>query len=469
MNFANAISSQPTRTTNGMLAHAGTGNDVLDLFYQIGASRGKDISNQFKLAFKENKELALRVAQWARDVRGGSGERDLFRAILRQLETLDPESAVKLMTKIPEVGRFDDLFIDHATPAMQTAAFEIVGAALAAKNGLAAKWTPRKGKTAERFRAFLGLTPKQYRRLIVDLSTTVEQKMCAQDWTDINYSHVPSRAANIYKKAFARHDEHGYTVYTSKLASGDKSVKVNASAIFPHDVIKDIYRGQHASATALNLITAQWEALPNYVGDKSVLAMVDVSGSMETPAGGSGAVTCKQVAMSLGLYTADKNSGAFKDCFLNFSTKPKIHRLTGNIVDKLNNMDRSQWDMSTNIEGAFTEILRVAIAGKVAQEDMPETLLILSDMQFNSSWGADKRALDLVRSKFAAAGYKTPQVVFWNLNHKGNAPATVNDAGVALVSGFSPAILASILGANPDEFSPLGMMLKAIMSPRYDI
>ena len=467
--FVNAIATQEARTTNGMKAQTGTGKATVDLFYKIGASRGKNIVGDFTAAYVENQDVALRIAQWARDVRGGAGERQLFRDILVHLEKTDPDMALALLKKVPEVGRWDDIFV-FSHPAMKTAAYNMLGDALRASNGLAAKWTPRKGKIAAEVRAHFGMTPKQYRKSLVALTKVVETQMCSGDWDNINFSHVPSVAARNYKKAFGRHTPK-FAEYVAALVKGTPGVKVNANAIFPHDVLKGVIGSYRTSLskTELDHVTAQWDALPNYVGDASILPIVDVSGSMSCPAGKAGTVTCMDVSISLGLYLADKNKGVFKDTFLTFSTKSELVTLKGNIIDKVTQMKGSNWDMSTNLHSAFEKILSVAVKAKAPQEDMPAMVLILSDMQFNACVRNDDSAMQMIERKYAEAGYAVPKVVFWNLNSSDNTPVSSDKSGAALVSGFSPAIMASLLGADVEQFSPEGIMMKTIMSPRYDL
>jgi len=468
--FVNAIATQEARTTNGMKAHKGTGKATVDLFYKIGASRGKNIVGDFTAAYVENADVALRIAQWARDVRGGAGERQLFRDILVHLEKRDPDAALALLKKIPEVGRWDDIFV-FSTPALKSAAYTMLGDALRAGNGLAAKWTPRKGTVANEIRSFFGMTPKQYRKSLVALTKVVETQMCANDWDNINFSHVPSVAARNYKKAFNRHTP-AFAEYVAQLVKGDKTVKVNANAIFPHDVLKGVinaYGNASLGKTELDHVTAQWDALPNYVGDASILPVVDVSGSMSCPAGKTGNVTCLDVSVSLGLYLADKNKGVFKDTFLTFSTKSELVTLKGNIIDKVNQMSRSNWDMSTNLHSAFEKILSVAVKANAPQSDMPAMVLILSDMQFNQCVQHDNTAMQMIERKYAEAGYTVPKVVFWNLNAGDNVPVKSDKSGAALVSGFSPAIMASLLGADVEQFTPEGIMLKTVMVDRYKL
>ena len=470
MQFATAIGNQEARTTNGMKARQSTANACVDLFYTIGASRGKNIIPQFTAAYVENADLALRIVQWARDVRGGAGEREIFRQVLTHLEKTNPADAARLITKVPELGRFDDLLVFESKE-MKATAYALLGDYLRQRNGLAAKWTPRKGKIAAEIREFFGMSPKQYRKTLVGMTTVVESQMCANEWDNINYSHVPSVAHSRYKKAFGRHGT-TYAEYITKLVKGEAGVKINANAIFPHDVLKgriSVYGSTKWSATELGAIEAQWAALPNYVGDASVLPLVDVSGSMTSKAGKKGDTTCLEIAVSLGLYFADKNKGKFKDCFLTFSDNTKLVNLKGSINQKIDQMISSDWDMSTNLHGAFNQILSTAVKNKVSQAEMPETLLILSDMAFDQCLKFDDNAIEMIRRKYTDAGYTLPTVVFWNLNAQGNVPVKFDERGTVLVSGFSPAIAKSLLSGNADELTPESVMLRAVMLKRYEL
>ena len=467
--FVKAVANQEARTANNMKARKSSANALVDLFYAIGASRGKNIIPAFTAAMSENKDLALRIALWARDVRGGAGERQLFRDILAHLDTRDPFSAGRLLVKVPEIGRFDDLF-SFTNPELKKRAYTLLGDALRAQNGLAAKWTPRKGPVAAEIRKFFGMTPKQYRKSLVAMTKVVETQMCAQDWDNINFSHVPSQAARLYKKAFGRHTPK-FAEYVAKLVAGDKSVKVNAGATFPHEVLKGLvsqYGSQELTKVELDHITAQWNALPNYVGDANILPIVDVSGSMGTAAGKNTTVSCLDISVSLGLYLADKNKGAFKDTFLTFSAQPQLLTLKGDIVQKVDQMMKSKWDMNTNLHAAFEKILSTAVQHNVPQSDMPAMVLILSDLQFDQCVQHDDSAMEMIERKYEAAGYTAPQVVFWNLSSSDNVPVASDKSGAALVSGFSPSIMTSLLAADLSEFTPEGIMKKTIMNPRYD-
>ena len=463
--FVEAVANQEARTANGMKARKSSANAVVDLFYNIGASRGKDIVPAFTAAYVADRELALRIALWARDARSGAGERELFRSILKHLEKTDKDAALALLKRVPELGRWDDIFV-FTDKDLKSAAYTMLGDALREKNGLAAKWTPRKGEVAREVREFFGMSPKFYRKSLVALTKVVETQMCAKDWDNINFSHVPSVAASRYKKAFNRNTTK-FAEYVASLVKGDDAtVKVNAGAIFPYDVLKNVAYGSF-DKTETDLIVKQWEALPNYVGDANILPLVDVSGSMSCSAGKNTKVSCMDVAVSLGLYLAEKNTGKFKDTFLTFSDKPELMTLKGNVVQKMAQMVKSDWGMSTNLHAAFSKILDVAVKNEVPQSEMPEMVLILSDMQFNACVKHDSSAMEMIERKFKAAGYSVPQVVFWNLNSSDNVPVKADKTGAALVSGFSPAITKALLAADMNEFTPEGIMLKTVMSDRY--
>lgn len=470
--FVSAINNNDALTANGMKALKSSKSSTVDLFYNIGASRGKDIIPAFTSAYIQDKDLATRIALWARDVRGGAGERQLFRNILLNLDKAgDFDRVTRMLNRVPELGRWDDLLLDFS-PEVKAYAYGLIRNAIENGDGLCAKWMPRKGKTAVELRNFLGMTPKQYRKTLVNLTSVVESQMCANDWDDINFSHVPSLASSRYRNAFNRHTDK-YREYVEALVSDDpevrKTVKANAGAVYPYDVIKQIginAWGPTPSGNVLNHIIGQWDALPNYMNDELVLPLVDVSGSMTSGVRNTN-LTAMEIAVSLGLYCADKNTGPFKDTFLTFSGNPNLVTLKGNIVQKVNQMVKSSWGYNTDLKAAFKEILSVAVKNDVPQEDMPTVLLILSDMQFDAVDNG-KSANQMIKKEYKKAGYELPKVVYWNIQSYDNTPVKFDKNGTALVSGFSPAIMKSVLANDLEQFTPENVMLKTIMSERYN-
>lgn len=451
-----------TRTTNGMPAFKSTGDAHLDLFSKIGDARGVDISGIFQKAFKQNQEIALRTLLWARDVRGGAGERKTFRDLAGSLARSNVEGFEGFMRLIPEIGRWDDLFIFFGTPYEKDALF-IIEAGLAAQDGLCAKWMPRQGPLAAKIRAHLDLTPKQYRKMLVGMTNVVETKMCEKRWDEIEYPKVPSKAIGQYSKAFGRHDPIGFTAFKQRANAGE--VKVNAGAVFPCDVVSLLNRDPQ-------LAEAQWKNLPDYTegSDERLMCVVDVSGSMSSPAGGYGSkssVTCMDVAISLGIYTSQRMNGIFKDSFITFTDRPTVVKATGSLRERVRAAQKHV-GYSTNLEGVFDAVLKTAVQYNLPEEQMPTKIVILSDMQFNAQiHDFNNSVMQMIRQKYAKAGYQTPALVYWNIGAAkyGNSPFTVNDMGACIVSGFSPAILTAILGGEVDSKS---VMLKAIGKERYN-
>ena len=462
-----------TQTTNGMVALKSSFNHNVDLFAKIGSARGVDLSSMFRKAYSEDSNLAVRNLLWVRDIRGGAGERQTFRSLMNQLaRECHITYVARVVSKIPEVGRWDDLWeLIGLNQQLDFLITEMVAQALLDKNGLCAKWLPREGKKHSRF--FMNqfeMTPRTYRKLIVSQSKTVEQQMCAKQWDDIEFGKIPSVAAKNYQRAFKRNCPELYQEYVDGLASG--ATKINAAAIFPYDVIRGLNGVQ-------GVADAQWKALPDYLAGstENLLGVVDTSSSMTCQA--SKGLTCLEVAVSLGMYVAERSQGIFKDQFITFHSKPSFVDLSGcnSLRERHAKTLNAEWGGSTNLQATFELILKAAVTHRVPADEMPTKLIIWSDMQFNEAVrggynqsGWKSTAFEMIDSMYAAAGYKRPQIIFWNLNgsHSGN-PVSFGEGGTAMVSGFSPAIMKSILGnAKVEEMTPLSMMLDTLMVPRYD-
>jgi len=471
MKLVDALQTKNTVTENGMVTNSSSLNDCVNLFFQIGAMRGQDktrLINMFVKAYEENSLTAMKILFWVRDVRGGAGERQIFKDIVKYLATSRTETMRKNLSLISEFGRWDDLLTFVGTP-LETDALALIGHALKNGNGLAAKWMPRpnvndreKKRQASALRKFLKLTPGAYRKMLAELSTTVEQLMCANEFGKINYSHVPSRAMSDYMRAFGKRDGERFTTFIESVKKGD--VKINAGAVYPYDIVKNLKYGNSNGADA------QWNSLPNFLenNNEQFLPVVDVSGSMECAAGNNPNVTCMDVAISLGLYISERNEGAFKDSFITFSDRPQLQVLKGSLSERYKQLARADWDMSTNVERVFTTILDSAVKNNVPESEMPTMILILSDMEFNQgtrgNW--NKSAQEIFESKYAEAGYKMPKIVYWNIQARNNNfPVQFNKEGVGLVSGFSPSLLTSVLSGK--DLTPYSMMMEVISSERY--
>lgn len=460
-----AFNSETGLTANGAVTNKTSFNACLDLFNVIGSSRGKDLTKQFDKALKENPELALRMLQWVRDCRGGAGEREMFRSLLRHLVNKEKytDLAIAILRKTPALGYWKDVVKLYNVEKFRPVIHEMIAVSLAAEDGLCAKYMPRKGPEAAQMRRALGLTAKEWRVLLVSMSNTVEQKMCAKKWNEIDFSKIPSLASARYQKAFMRNAKTNYEAYIAALEKGETTI--NASTVYPYDLVKSMRSGVSAVADQ------QWKALPDYMEgtDETILPLIDVSGSMLCNTQING-INCMDVAISLGMYLSERAPGKFKHHYMTFSDYPTMEKSTGTLTERFNEIKRADWGGSTDIQKVFRTLLNSAKKYNVSQSEMPTMIVILSDMEFNCSYVQNKSAsaFRMIEQGYADAGYTRPKLVFWNLHgREGNNPVTVGEGGTCMVSGFNPSIMTSVLAAK--DFNPYGIMLETLMKDKYSL
>lgn len=447
-------------TENGAVTFKYSGSALLDFYAQAGSMRKNPASalELFQKAFAEDRQSAVRILFYLRDVRGGQGERDLFVNCLEWLGTAHADVFESIIKFVSEYGRWDDLFFDNAK------CFEVIDEQLAKDNtsdkpSLLAKWLPTinasspKTKAKARFMASkLNLSEIEYRKHIVSLRKkikTVEAQMSANKWEDINYSGVPSQASRIYKNAFLKHDPARYGKFIEKAEKGE--VKINAGTLYPYQIYKDVRNNYSATLEAL------WNQLPDYTGGKNALVLADVSGSMEGDP--------MSVSVSLALYFAERNTGTFKDYFMTFSSDCNLQKVRGkNLQDKISLIEKDGYCGNTNLQATFNAILKVAVENNTPESEMPSTLYIISDMEFDSACQRHTN-FEEAQLKYEQAGYKMPSIVFWNVDARSgrNLPVQKDENGVAMVSGFSPVIFKMVT----ENKSPEEVMFDTINAERY--
>jgi hypothetical protein len=471
--FINALTTSDTKTENGMSTHSTSGSFLVDMFFTMGAARdlGDDaLRSLFVKAFGENDLMALKAVFFNRSVLHGQGERRSFRVFFRYLCDNYPQIAEKNLRNIPKHGRWDDIFAAFDTK-VESAAIRVIKEALESGDRLCAKWMPRPNKRNKRFAyklaAGLGLSIGEYRRMIAKLTNVVETQMCSNAWGDINYNHVPSIAAKNYRTAFHKHDSERFLQWIEDLKNPNKSkeVKVNAKAIFPHDIVGPLLNGMYvADKSDKDFLDAQWKALPNFMpAGRGILPVCDVSGSM-----GMGDGLPMRVCLALGMYCSERNYGPFKDCFMTFSASPKLQQLKGKtLYDRVVELHRAEWEMNTDLEKMFKVLLNQAVKHQVPSAEMPKVLLIMSDMQFDQcTRNPSNTAMQMIQSMYAQAGYECPQVIFWNLRTSSGVPVKFDERGTALLSGFSPVILTSVF--KGENLTPMAVVQSALNSKEFD-
>jgi len=472
--FFNAITTADILTENGMATHSTSGSFVVDFFYRMAASRNGmglsrsahqmnvEIVKLFNSAWAEDPLTTLRSLFYLRDVRGGQGERQIFRALFRRLCFCLPEIAIKNIPNIPYFGRWDDLFAGLETP-IEKEVMDFLLFSLKSGDKLCAKWMPRENKSlsiiAKMLMKYWGLTPREYRKLLAGNTEVVETLMCNREWEKINYEHVPSRAMYKYRKAFPKRDPERFAAYIEALQKGEK--KVNASVLYPHEIVRKFLSGDLEDIEE-KLLEEMWKALPDFVGEGSFITVNDVSGSMNGEP--------MEVSIALGIYLSQKNKSVFKDGFITFSGQPKLQYLKGSLRNKINSLGRAEWGYNTNLAAVFDLILNQAVRAGLVPEDLPSTILIISDMQFDQATGRNfnPTAYEMIEEKYKYLGYKIPRIVFWNVRNSSGIPGKADQKGVALVSGYSPSIMKYLLKGELDKFTPIQIVKDIVESPRYE-
>ena len=481
-----------TYTENGAITHKSTRSMLLDMFALGGAYRNRsdaDVILLFKNAYEENPVYALKCLFYLRDVRGGQGERRFFRVAMKWLATHDTDAAHRNIKNVAEYGRWDDLYIFVDTP-LEADAFDFMKHQLALDvqcktPSLLAKWLKSENtssaesrRLANKTREYLGWSHKQYRKTLSVLRERInvlERLMSAGKWDEIEFDKIPSRAGFIYKNAFARRD-----IIKAKYEAFAKNTetKVNAEVLNPVDIAEKIFSGWKApSATDRLMYDKYWANLKDYYNgrEENGIAIVDVSGSMSGQP--------MNAAVSMGAYIAERGKGPFKDHFITFSNNPALVKFEGvDIYDKFRRARNADWGGSTNIEATFDMLLDVAVKNKVPASDMPKTLYIFSDMEFNGAmsygprntnrWGTSTTIrggaqgvttlLEDIALKWKNYGYELPRVIFWNLDaRQDNIPALNGRFGY--VSGFSMSMVETILSGK-DGYS---LMMDKLNTERY--
>ena len=488
-----------TYTENGAITHKTTESALLDMFAMGGAMRERsasDVTLMFKKAYQENPKYALKCLFYLRDVRGGQGERRFFRECMKWLAKNDVAAARRNLQYVAEFGRWDDLYCFVGT-SLEKDAFKIL------KNqfvldlncktpSLLAKWLKSENATSEESRKlgeltchYFGYHPKQYRKHLSNLRERIrvlERLMSQNRWEEIEFDKIPSKAGLKYKNAFARRDI--IKAKYEKFAK-DENTKVNAGTLYPYEVVEKAinlmgsqsYWGYSNKNVALDntdrlMINKYWDNLTDYFnGSKlNALCMVDTSGSMHgTPI---------NVATSLGLYCAEKAGGPFANHYISFSSRPQLIECEGvDFCDKVDRIIRTNLCENTNIEAAFDMLLTTVLRHNLSQKDIPDTIIVISDMEFDSAtWqfrgGRYGSALDSAETlmegiarKWESRGYEMPHLVYWNVNARQNNIPMLGKGRISFVSGFSPSIFQSIVTGKTGE----DLMYETLDKKRYEV
>lgn len=498
-----------TLTENGAITHKSSLNALLDLFGMGAAYRNRsdeDCITLFMEAFAEDEVYAMKCLFYLRDIMEGQGERRFFRVVCHYLAQHNIPALQRNLKYISDFGRWDDIiYICYETKFWKDCIdliknqliLDIQSVMTSETEGvsLLGKWLPSENtsspttrKIAHAVRQDLGMSHKQYRKILSTLRARInvlECLMSAGKWDEIEFDKIPSQAGFKYRNAFARHDiermKSNKTLTSYEDFMKDETTTVNAKVLYPYEVVSQAYRltnhnvcwfSDNKSIDNIDpiqraAINKYWDNLKDYFNGCSLdaLCVVDTSGSMW----GSERSAPINVAISLGLYAAERARGPFAGHYISFSSRPQLIKTVGvDFVDKVWRIYNTNLCSNTNIEKVFDLLLNTAISKDCVQADLPKNIIIISDMEFDQAQDyyacRDTHTLmENIKYKWEMFGYQMPNLVFWNVDARhNNVPMTVKD-GVTLVSGFSPVIFEMVMKGK----TGVELMLDKLNSKRY--
>lgn len=493
-------------TENGAVGYKSTGKILTDLNFRVSSMRNRvttDDMNLFIKAMDEDLEYAIKWLFFMRDIRSGMGERDAFQTLYMKYAELYPAEAKATLKLVAEFGRWKDVIdiinmdsndILGGMELVKDTFYEDIQNCMAGKSiSLLAKWLPsinaskKARQQAKRFAKYFEIPYCTYRRTLSKLRAhldVTEVKTCNNRWGEIDYNKVSSNANKRYMNAFKKHDGERYMEHCTKAmdTTANPNVKMHADVLFPHEIWAkytqsiDYYYsfdGWYIEDSIKEDISleAMWKNLGDMGDCGNTMVVVDGSGSMTCNYGGVKPIC---VSRSLGVYFAERCQGEFRNILMEFSSRPKLIDLNdcNTLRDKVLEMSKYNDCSNTDIEAVFMLILQTAIESNMKQSDLPDRILIVSDMEFDNATNNTyykygmKALFEELSDRFAKNGYKLPKLVFWNVCSRTNTiPLTENEAGVIMVSGFSPNIMSMVMSNQTDPWLALKEKLD---SNRYD-
>jgi len=340
---------------------------------------------------------------------------------------------------------------------------------------------------------------KRYRQLVASLNreiATVEIRMSEGEWGAIAPHALP--AACLRKKqaallnrpstrgALLRASKSGPGGYEVREAGADADRVACATRMLAHLVAGGAVHGRTVNVHSLvddcmgkaapDLVAeAQWADVRAMFEEMAAdplrpcklgkyVALADVSGSMHGDP--------MSVAIGLGILISEVSHPAFRDRFMTFESTPRWHSLAGaaSLHAKVHSAARAPWGGSTDFGAAMDLLLETCVAAQLGPDDVPEALVVISDMQFDVARGACSyygygggsappaaRAWVSEQMRITAAwrkaGYAAaPTIVFWNVRGDTRSfPAAADTPGVEMVSGFSQNLLKLFMEGEGEE------------------
>lgn len=436
-------------TENGALAHSTTGNKLLDYFTMY--VRGLKMNpNTMAACWAEDPKTTMAIILHGRDEKK---EKRVSNEALMWVKQNKPKTYLANLHKYQSYGYWGD-FIHIAKRSknndieVKMFADQLKKDLVALNSGenvsLCAKWAPSEKphhlKLVNAIIKELGVDLEHYRKTYLaplrKHINTVESIMCRGD--KVNFDRVPSVAMKKYFKSFMKKYPKDFAKYLEQVKSGEKKMKVGK--LLPHEIVQQ-YNCNHV---IIDVLEAQWNEIISQVKSNfdDAISVIDVSGSMTG--------TPMDVAIALGLITAQCCTGPFHNKFITFSTTPQMLDCTmETLFDAVRYIKSAPWGGSTDFIATCKLIIDHARANNTIP---PKKIFAFTDMQFNMAAGNNTETIfNLINKMFIAAEFEVPKFIFWNLRATDNFPVTSNDS-VILMSGFSEALLKSVM--NNLDFDP---------------
>lgn len=417
-------------TENGDIAFTKVGDNTLINILFLTEYYQKHL-NEVPTLGKSDKEQLF--AMFIRDPRFGIGKRDLGRKLLS-----DTNCSIEQIVKS---GRVDDLF---TTTNLQQA-LDWCKEQILTNNELVKKWMPRYSSKhlllARQIAKYYGMNKQQYGHFIK--CNTTENKLSDHRYDDLEFEHIPSLAMIKYAKAFATKSEtkERYAQYLEDVKAGKKDLKVSTTNVY------DIYKNRYNIDA--DLFFDKLEKIKI-----NCIPIVDTSGSMCDNNDSFGK------ALAIGHYLA-KCSTYCPNKVVSFSSRPQLITL-GQAVNNIYSYDYSivkpkdeesvyqreiasmyTGDCSNTDFGAVMELL------SNLDGEMPEYLVVLSDMEFDAGSRSSKEE---TMKLFKFKGYTT-KIVWWNLNSRNITCPEMDAEGNIFISGYNPMMLKYLqVGFDANQF-----------------
>ena len=507
--FLKAVGKKDTVTANGAISNSSTGKAIIDQFGSASNYMKRmngDVYNDQATLWKENPELAVKFIFYLRmitrkvkvnkmyvteKIQTGQGLKDESFKRLLWLAENHKDVFNRNIWLLPVVGSWKDvwtlMFYDNVHIGTNVinhkVIFELIKQGLASEehcdlvkkfmprikssSKLKTDWTNFTNTIAKEFAEYIGISVKDYNVLKASGTAHDFQKFISNRMFDnINWNHVPGRAlTKLVDSKFLKNNnlEDKFMEWLDKQPTAKFTGYVyELGKVFREEKNK-------LSLIKKTTLNKQFDHLVKIANENggikgNVWCALDTSGSMGCDYGNK--IRPIDVCMSLGVFFSTLNKGAFHKNVIMFDDKSRVKQLSGDFCDMMTQIPKNAMG-GTNFQSVVNEIVSIRVNNpNIPLEDYPQTLLIVSDMNFNpsrASWRGFgyERQTELSNYEAMVAKLKTVfphdfvdsmKFIWWNVGTETvQFPATMDDGGCYMLSGFDGSVVSLILGEQEEK------------------